>query len=262
MQLGAGAPARLNSQLFERFKELADLITWRKSFSRLRVPPFILFFFAIDLALVIAHVLDYMAGNPSAILARFLDLGREGNLPTWYSSVKWFAVAELLAIFAVRNFRLCRCKSWFLLMLPLIFLAFSLDEVAAVHERLGNKINLILPGGSRQNSLFHITGIWMFVIGVPFITFFGVLIVMVKTYFRSVPDALFKIIVGTAITLGGAIGIETLANFVGHNPTYGILQVISEELCEMVGGTIALWGSYDVLHRHRFAFTVDEVELK
>ena len=101
----------------------------------------------------------------------------------------------------------------------------------------------------------------MFVIGVPFITFFGVLIVMVKTYFRRVPDAFFKIVLGMAITLGGAIGIETLANFVGDNPTYGILQVISEELCEMVGGTIVLWGSYDVLDRYRFAFTVDEVEL-
>ena len=169
------------------------MISWPKIVSPLPVPPFILIFFAIDLALVIAHVLDYMAGNPSGILTKFLDLGREGNLPTWYSSVQWFTVAELLAVFAVRNFRLCRCKSWLLLMLPLIFLAFSLDEVAAVHERLGNKMNMILPGGSRQNSLFHITGIWMFVIGVPFITFFGLLIVMVKTI-RRVPDAFFKIV--------------------------------------------------------------------
>ena len=229
--------------------------------SQPRVPLLVLVFFAVDLALVIAHVLDYLAGNPYWMLTIFLDLGRESNLPTWYSAVQWFTIAELLAIFAQRNFRLAQFRSWLLLMLPLIFLTLSIDEVAVVHERLGTKIDILFPGGSRQNTLFSITGIWMFVIGIPFIALVGILILSVRTYFRRTPGAFTKIVVGMAITLAGALGIETLANFVGSNSAHTMLQVISEELCEMLGSTIVLWGSYDLLCRYRFNFTVDRVEL-
>src|SRR5215207_7478354 len=83
----------------------------------------------------------------------------------------------------------------------------------------------------------------------------------VRTYFRRTSGAFNKIVLGMVITLAGALGIETLANFVGSNSAHTMLQVISEELCEMLGSTIVLWGSYDLLCRYRFNFTVDEVEL-
>ena len=229
--------------------------------SQPRVPLLILVFFAVDLALVIAHVLDYLAGNPHWMLTMFLDLGRENNLPTWYSSIQWFSVAVLLAIFVRANFRISHLNSWPLLMLPMIFLAFSLDEVATIHERLGNKLDIFLPGGSRQNTLFSTTGIWMFAIGFPFVVLVGFLFLSVRTYFCRTPGAFTKIVLGMAITLAGALGIETFANFVGSNSAHTMLQVISEELCEMLGSTIVLWGSYDLLCRYRFNLTVDEVEL-
>ena len=40
-----------------------------------------------------------------------------------------------------------------------------------------------------------------------------------------------------------------------------MLQVVSEEPCEMLGSTIVSWVSYDLLCRYRFNLTVDEVEL-
>jgi hypothetical protein len=229
--------------------------------SQRRIPVLISIFFTIDLALATAYAFDYLAGQPYGLVTRLLDLGREGNLPTWYSSVQWFSVAALLAIFGRVNFRISHLNSWPLLMLPMVFLAFSMDEVAAVHERLGNKLDIFLPGGSRQNTVFSTTGIWMFVIGFPFIAFVGVLSLSLRTYFRDAPGAFIKIVLGVAITLAGALGIETIANFVGSNSAQTILQVISEELCEMLGSTIVLWGSYDLLYRYRFTLTVDEVEL-
>jgi hypothetical protein len=84
---------------------------------------------------------------------------------------------------------------------------------------------------------------------------------LVRTYFAAPPASFTKILLGTAITLAGALGIETLGNFVGSNSAHTMLQVISEKLCEMLGSTIALWRSYDLLCRYRFNFTVDEVEL-
>jgi hypothetical protein len=229
--------------------------------SRVRIPTLILIFFMIDLALGIAYIFTYyLADRPATTLPVFLDLKQEGNLPTWYSSIQWFCVATLLGIFAQRNFRLSQSKSWLLVILPLVFLALSLDESARIHEWLGNKSDIFLPDASRENTLFSRTGIWMFLIGVPFVTFFVGLILSIRTYFRRTPGALVKILVGMAITLGGATGVETLTNFVAPHSVYDVLYVFSEELCEMLGSTLVLWGSYELLYRYGFAIRLDKVE--
>jgi len=170
-------------------------------------------------------------------------------------------VATLLGIFAQRNFRLSQSKSWLLVILPLVFLAFSLDEVARIHEWLGSKSDILLPGGSRENTLHFLrTGIWMFVIGVPFLTLFVMLILSIRTYFQGTPGALVKILLGMAIMLAGATGVETLSNFVARDSVYDVLYVFSEEMCEMLGSTIVLWGSYELLYRYGFAFRLDKAE--
>ena len=101
----------------------------------------------------------------------------------------------------------------------------------------------------------------MFLIGVPFLAFFVALILSLRTYFRRAPGALVKMLLGMALFLAGAIGIETLANFVVlRSSLYYVLQVFSEELCEMLGSTMVLWGSYELLCRNGFAFRFDKVE--
>jgi hypothetical protein len=99
------------------------------------------------------------------------------------------------------------------------------------------------------------------VIGVPFLVFFVALIFSVWSYFQRAPSALVKVLLGMAITLAGAIGIETLTNFVARNSVYNVLQIFSEELCEMLGATIVLWGSSELLYRHGFVFKLDRAEI-
>lgn len=235
-------------------------VHWRKTMSRGRMPTVVLAFFMIDLALGVAYVLNYLADRPYWKLTSFLDLDQEGNLPTWYASMKWFCVATLLGIFALRNFRLSQSKSWPLMLLPLVFLALSLDEVAQIHEWMGRRSDVYLPNASRANTLFSKTGIWMFVVGLPFVAFVVLLIRSVRTYFQRASGALVKICLGIVIMLTGAIGIETLSNFVTPNSVYAVLQVFSEELCEMLGSTVVFWGSYELLYRHGFAFRLERVD--
>ena len=46
--------------------------------------------------------------------------------------------------------------------------------------------------------------------------------------------------------LFGAVGAEALSNLVVEGTSMGLAQVVVEELLEMVGATIALWGSYEL----------------
>jgi hypothetical protein len=228
--------------------------------ARVRIPTPILIFFIVDVALGIAYLFNYLAGRPYGTLTIFLDLDREGNLPTWYSSMQWCCVAALWGIFTHHHFSPSQKKSWLLIILPLVFLLLSLDEVAEIHERLGRKSDIFLPGTSRKNTLFPGTGIWMFVIGVPFIALFVGLVFSIRTYFQRAPGAFIKIFLGMAISVAGAIGVETLRNFVAPNSAYDVFQVFSEELCEMLGCTMVLWGSYELLDKHGFAMRFDRAE--
>lgn len=224
------------------------------------LPRAVLAFFMIDLAIGLAYMLNWAADRPYWKLTSLLDLDQENNLPTWYASMKWFCVAALLGLFAVRNVRLSQSKSWPLMLLPLMFLALSLDEVAQVHEWMGQKSDVYLPHASRENTLFSRTGIWMFVIGIPFVAVFALLIRSVRIYFQRARGALVKICLGMSIMLTGALGIETLSNFVAPDSAYAMLQVLSEELCEMLGSTVVLWGSYELLHRHGFVLLLERVD--
>jgi hypothetical protein len=222
--------------------------------SNIHVPALILVLFIIDVALGLGYISNELLGRPYKKLTLFLNLDGEGNLPTWYSSIQWFCVAIFLGLFAHRNFSLRQKRSWLLVVVSLLFLALSLDEVAQIHEWLGGEVDVLLPGGTRHNTLVHDTGIWTLAIGVPFLALFIVLISSIKVYFQRAPDALFKIFLGMLIMLIGAIGLETLSNFVTPGTKYRVLQVFSEEFCELVGATMVLWGSYELLRVHGFAF--------
>lgn len=226
-----------------------------------RIPSLILVFFVIDLGFGLAYLGDYLAGRPSRMLTGFFDLDREANIPAWYSSIQWFCVALLLGIFANRHVSLSRPKSWPIAALSLVFLVISVDEVAVIHEQIGGLSDRLLPGASRGNIVFSRTGIWMFLLGVPLVVLLLKLILLVRPYFRRAPRALVKMFLGVAIALVGAIGIEILSNFVTQGSANSVLQVLAEEMWEMLGGTITLWGSYELLQANEFGLKLDKVEV-
>ena len=227
-----------------------------------RLPLLILVFILIDVSLGLGYIINEIVERPSVKLTMLLDLDNESNLPTWYSSIQWFCVAIMLGLFAHSNFWLAQRRSWLLPVLPLVFLALSVDEVARIHEWIGERSEILLPGGSRANTPLPETGIWMFVVGVPFLAAFVWLISSLRMYFQDTPNALIKVFAGMLITLSGAIGFETLTNLVVPGSMYGILQVFLEEFCEMLGGTIVLWGSYELLLAHGFAYSLGSVHFE
>jgi len=224
----------------------------------LRKPPILVTaLLVVDAVLVVAYLADATAGRPWRSLTRFLDLDAEDNLPTWYSSMQWMLCGAIFAVFAWRNARWTVRSSWSLWLLPLLFAGLSLDEVAQVHEWLGRRTDVLLKGGTRYTSAFPVSGIWMFVIGVPFIVVLAVIVNGVRPYFAGALRALWLTCLGMAVMLAGAIGVETLSNFVVAGSVWATIEVAVEECLEMVGSTIVAWGGIELLAVHGFSLQMD-----
>src|SRR5262249_56979998 len=132
----------------------------------------------------------------------------EGNLPGGYSSMKRFPAGLLLAAFARRRIARRDPPSWVLALLPLTLFAMSADEVAQIHERIGNHSDALLPGGWRGNTIFAETGIWMFLLGIPFIVFLIWLLRRTRGYFSAAPGSMLMLIPGLTLFLTRPLGIH------------------------------------------------------
>jgi hypothetical protein len=84
---------------------------------------------AADAVTVLLHVLNELGG----FYAQMFNLDEEGNLPTWLASAQFLAVAAASGLLARLRSGPERLAA---LALALVFVYFSLDEVALVHEKL------------------------------------------------------------------------------------------------------------------------------
>lgn len=206
------------------------------------IAPLVLFCFAADVALGLIFLVDAAIGEPT----RLFDLGMEANIPTWYASAQLLLVGLLLGLYAAAHFAPSKPDAWLLALLALLFVALSADETAGVHEWIGYQTDRVLPGGTREATAFARTGIWMFVLGLPLLAFFLFAFHRLRPHLAP-HGVLTRYFVGVGIFLLGAAGVEMLVNFVEEGTTAFYLQVFCEEVLEMVGVTILLWGTWDLL---------------
>lgn len=180
---------------------------------------------------------------------RLFHLGREANIPAWFSTILLLASAMLLGVIACAKavqrqpFR----HRW--LALSLIFIYLSVDEAAMLHEEIGGVLADLFP-----NSIF-VHG-W-FIFGGCLVVLFAAIY---WRFFLSLPLATRRLILMAAITfVGGAIGIEVLAlpyeN--GRVADYGFaLLVALEEFMEMAGIVLFIYALLDYVYA-----TVHSVQL-
>jgi hypothetical protein len=213
----------------------------------MQIPALIIFCLLLDIGLGLAYLGNYIAGQPFyPKITDILNLDGEDSLSAWYSSTKFFCVGVLGLIYAVEKYDRKSFPTLLLFGLPAIFLFFSIDEAVQIHEWLGVKSDHFLPHGTRKATYFDQTGIWMFLFGVPFLIAFLWLIFLIRKHFTENSGSFKKVAVGMLILLAGAIGIETITNFVPYDTIWDTLQVLFEELLEMLGATVIFWGMYEM----------------
>lgn len=210
---------------------------------RKKVPDVVIIFFLIDFVLILAYIMNYLAGQPYGMPTRLLDLNGESSFAAWYSSVQLFCVFVLSAVFSYPKIRQ-NGKSFPLIMLPAVFLLMSIDESVQIHEWLGVQSDILFPEGVRAGTAYYKTGIWMIIIGIPFLALFLWLSYSLKYHFSNKPSSLKKLVLGMIVMLSGALGFEFLSNFVEED--LWIIEVAFEEGLEMAGVTIMLWAMYEM----------------
>jgi hypothetical protein len=207
------------------------------------IPRGIRLFLAIDLALTAVYVGIFVLGDPVPGVAHKFDLDGEMNLPTWWASAQWLVAALLLGIVARRAVDPDRTRSWVLALLPLLFLGLSIDEVATVHESLGDLLDVLLPSGTRVGTPLHVTGLWVLLLGLPAIAGIAAMLAAARSLLDERPGVLL-IVFGLGLFLIGALGIETLSNLTTPDTPGAVLQIASEETVEAVGATVVVWGAW------------------
>jgi hypothetical protein len=230
--------------------------------TRNQIPIVVVVLFTLDLILCGSYVINYLVGEPIAEFTRLLDLDGEMNIPTWYSSAKMLCVAILFGLFAMRNIDRTRKSTWTLALLPLLFLAFSMDEVASIHEHLGAKLDaFFLAGGDRQGTFFRVTGLWFLTLGIPVVLACLLALYAVKRYFLKPPQLVRKLLLGFGIFFGGALGIEMLSNLWDPGTLGFVMENFFEELSEAAGITLLFWAALDLVSAYGFTLHLDPVRL-
>lgn len=207
-----------------------------------------------NLVLVVLHFLSYaFLGKP----LRVFDLNAEGNVPTWWSSVQLLMTGLFLGLVALRNCRVDR-MFWLLGFLAAVFVLMSMDEASGLHEKFGKLIDNVLV--QRSDTIFHYTGLWFLVLGVPFVILMIWILHQLSRLLDQVPGTRLCLLLGFAVLLIGAVGIEATSNFAVSRESVktGLesqvasfeLVVILEEFFEMTGGSLLLWASFLFAIRH------------
>lgn len=199
-------------------------------------------FLLADLIVIALYVVDSVTGRP---IGRFVDLNQEYNLPALYSSAQLFVVGAVLAFYVWTRIDRRTPRSWLLLALPLIFFALAADEALMGHERAGVFLDDVVPGAEREELIFSRTGLWMFLIGIPFIGMTGSFVYVTRRYFPR--EVLLIALLGFVVMMGGALGVEMLSNFVDDGTRVFRVQVLAEEGAELIGVTVLL-GAALALH--------------
>jgi hypothetical protein len=94
----------------------------------------LIFFVAFDLFALGLH----LALVDHAYLGAFVDIHKEGNFPTWYSSLK-FTIVSGVAFFCYyleRQSKVVGNSSWGWIVVGCVMLGMSLDETGQLHETL------------------------------------------------------------------------------------------------------------------------------
>jgi hypothetical protein len=195
--------------------------------------------------MTLLYWLDAGVGLPSPTLSHLFDLNGEGTIPAWFSSVQLAFLA--VALFLLRATQ-SHGKYWGLLVLSVLTMFFSVDEMLSMHERL-NEVLITVPGFPRFK---YNNGAWL-IIYLPVLAFVGMICLRDMLALRvRFPAEVLSLCLGVGLALLGAAGLEVISYqffFLDQQGFWYQLEVGLEELLEMAGVSLMLCSVTSMLER-------------
>lgn len=199
----------------------------------------IFIFFGADLALILFHFfLRQKLG--------FFDLDKEGNFGSLYAGIKLWsgATVALLCAWILGQLKTARLKQILFLFLALGLAYIGLDDMMAIHERLGFVLNNIFGLGGFYGESFN----WL-IFYAPFmilglLVFFG----LTRELWRDCREAAWWFLAGI-ILLAGSLGVEFLGRElllqIKINVPLYYLLIVAEEGLEMFGASCLVFAIFN-----------------
>ena len=205
------------------------------------------------------YVLETIIGSESdsvpALLLDLFSVNLEESVPTWYSTLILVCASALLGViaFAKRAGRDRYALYW--LGLSLLFLYFSLDESAAVHEILSDPLQMA----------FNATGYLAFgwqIVAVPLVILFALL--YVRFVFHLPPRFRNLFIAAGVLYAGGALVVEGISanqySISGITFTYLAIATVEETL-EMLGVVVLIFALLAYIVEMQYVLAVHPLPL-
>jgi hypothetical protein len=202
----------------------------------------------ITLVSFVARVAMYIWGVEGYLQPlRIFDVGEERSIPMWFEALQFLLCSILLAVIAVAKKRRSDRYSLHWSVLSIILLLLSLDEVASIHEAIGQQSERLLHSATGFTPGGAITFFWV-VSGAIFV--FIVLLAYLR-FLADLPRSTRRsFLFAGALFVLGVLGLEMLsaqvssssegiANFFGSAIPKIMtgLQTCVEEMFEMLGLT-------------------------
>src|SRR5215204_1938638 len=162
----------------------------------------------ITLVSFAARVAMYMWGVEGYLQPlRIFDVGEERSIPTWFESIQFLLCSILLAVIAVAKKRRSDRYSLHWSVLSIIFLLLSLDEVASIHEAIGQQSERLLHSATGFTPSGAIKFFWV----VPGAIFVLIVLLAYLRFLANLPRSTrYSFLFAGALFVLGALGIEML----------------------------------------------------
>ncbi|PIR00583.1 MAG: hypothetical protein COV66_05960 [Nitrospinae bacterium CG11_big_fil_rev_8_21_14_0_20_45_15] len=187
------------------------------------------------------------------LLGERVDLGQEGNLPTWYSSFK-FTLAAIAALHCYFQGKQTPYNRGWLLVTGLMLLM-SIDETGQFHETATRWL-MESSGGNNLRDYFLVSKeggalLWTLIFSPIILLVGGALSVFYYLQFRAHPHLFVAGLVLVGL-FALAAGLETMqAKILGAEnyldaSSWSQFKIFStlEEMAELLGATLLLWIHY------------------
>ncbi len=163
----------------------------------------------ITLVSVAARFALYMWGEEGLLQPlRIFDVGEERSIPAWFESLQFLLCSILLAVVAVAKKQRGDRYSLHWSVLSIIFLLLSLDEVASIHEAIGQQSEHLLHSATGFTPSGAISFFWV----VPGAAFTLIVVLAYLRFLAHLPQTTRRLFLfAGALFVLGALGIEMLS---------------------------------------------------